>query len=139
MYVCMYVCMCAHVCMHACVRYYNAIREHVCRQGSIHSCKLFLTYTQTHTLIDTYIHTLQVAKLQYVLTIKEIPTIEGRNAELALWRRRHEEAEGILLQVSDYTCMYTMYTCMVYIRVYMYRCILETAARRGRGHIAAGM
>jgi len=30
---------------------------------------------------------LQVDKLQFVLYIKEIPTVEGRNAELALWRR----------------------------------------------------
>jgi len=42
----------------------------------------------------------EVAKLQYVLTIKEIPTTEGRNAELALWRRRPDEAEAILLQVG---------------------------------------
>ncbi|KAJ1486356.1 hypothetical protein T484DRAFT_2337278 [Baffinella frigidus] len=42
----------------------------------------------------------EVAKLQYVLTIKEIPTTEGRNAELALWRRRPDEAEAILLQAK---------------------------------------
>lgn len=41
----------------------------------------------------------EVAKLQLVLNIKEIPTDEGRNAELALWRRRPDEAEQILLQV----------------------------------------
>jgi len=39
----------------------------------------------------------QVHKLQYVLMIKDIPTVEGRNAELLLWRRRPEEAEAILL------------------------------------------
>lgn len=39
----------------------------------------------------------EVGKLQYVLSIKEIPTVEGRNAELALWRRRPQEAEHILL------------------------------------------
>jgi len=37
---------------------------------------------------------------RYVLTIKDIPTIEGRNAELALWRRRPDEAEAILLQAG---------------------------------------
>mmetsp|Transcript_42074 Transcript_42074/g.98677 ORF Transcript_42074/g.98677 Transcript_42074/m.98677 type:complete len:767 (-) Transcript_42074:943-3243(-) len=42
----------------------------------------------------------EVAKLQYVLSIKEIPTSEGRNAELALWRRRPDEAEAILLQAG---------------------------------------
>mmetsp|Transcript_38252 Transcript_38252/g.94004 ORF Transcript_38252/g.94004 Transcript_38252/m.94004 type:complete len:765 (-) Transcript_38252:162-2456(-) len=48
----------------------------------------------------------EVAKLQYVLTIKEIPTIEGRNAELALWRRRPDEAEAILLQAGlTYRCI----------------------------------
>jgi intraflagellar transport protein 80 len=39
----------------------------------------------------------EVGKLQYVLAIKEIPTVEGRNAELSLWRRRPDEAEHILL------------------------------------------
>ena len=43
---------------------------------------------------------LQVSKLQYVLAIKEIPTTEGRNAELALWRRRPDDAERILLQAK---------------------------------------
>jgi len=35
-----------------------------------------------------------------VLAIKEIPTTEGRNAELALWRRRPDDAERILLQAK---------------------------------------
>jgi intraflagellar transport protein 80 len=39
----------------------------------------------------------EVGKLQYVLAIKEIPTVEGRNAELCLWRRRPDEAEHLLL------------------------------------------
>jgi len=39
----------------------------------------------------------EVGKLQYVLAIKDIPTVEGRNAELSLWRRRPDEAEHILL------------------------------------------
>eukprot|EP00658_Telonema_sp_P-2_P035034 TRINITY_DN2552_c0_g1_i4.p1 TRINITY_DN2552_c0_g1~~TRINITY_DN2552_c0_g1_i4.p1 ORF type:complete len:329 (+),score=133.64 TRINITY_DN2552_c0_g1_i4:46-987(+) len=39
----------------------------------------------------------EVDKLQYILHIKEIPTAEGVAAELALFRRRPEEAEQILL------------------------------------------
>ena len=35
-----------------------------------------------------------------MLAIKEIPTTEGRNAELALWRRRPDDAERILLQAK---------------------------------------
>ena len=38
---------------------------------------------------------LQVDKLQFVLYMKDVPTGEGRNAELALWRRCSEEAEKI--------------------------------------------
>jgi hypothetical protein len=43
---------------------------------------------------------IQVDKLQFVLYIKDIPTVEGRNAELALWRRSTDEAEKILVQVG---------------------------------------
>ena len=61
----------------------------------------------------------EVAKLQYVLTIKEIPTTEGRNAELALWRRRPDEAEAILLQVPPpfyiYICKYIDINIFIYI------------------------
>merc|ERR1712224_947144 len=39
----------------------------------------------------------EVDKLQYVLHIKDIPSAEGVAAELALFRRRPEEAEQILL------------------------------------------
>mmetsp|Transcript_5483 Transcript_5483/g.19072 ORF Transcript_5483/g.19072 Transcript_5483/m.19072 type:complete len:763 (-) Transcript_5483:1656-3944(-) len=42
----------------------------------------------------------EVDKLRYVLYIKEIPTEEGRNAELAVFRRRTDEAEAILLQAG---------------------------------------
>ena len=41
----------------------------------------------------------QMDKLQYIQHIKQIPSEEGRAAELALFRRRPEEAEAILLQV----------------------------------------
>eukprot|EP00656_Telonema_subtile_P024080 TRINITY_DN258_c0_g1_i1.p1 TRINITY_DN258_c0_g1~~TRINITY_DN258_c0_g1_i1.p1 ORF type:complete len:716 (+),score=148.95 TRINITY_DN258_c0_g1_i1:176-2323(+) len=39
----------------------------------------------------------EVDKLQYILHIKDIPSAEGVAAELALFRRRPEEAETILL------------------------------------------
>jgi intraflagellar transport protein 80 len=39
----------------------------------------------------------EVDKLQYILYIKDIPSAEGVAAELALFRRRPEEAEQILL------------------------------------------
>merc|ERR1712146_636567 len=40
--------------------------------------------------------------VQFILHIKEIPTNEGRNAELALFRRQPYEAEAILLQSQLY-------------------------------------
>eukprot|EP00164_Ancoracysta_twista_P001772 GFYU01002327.1.p1 GENE.GFYU01002327.1~~GFYU01002327.1.p1 ORF type:complete len:763 (-),score=200.01 GFYU01002327.1:142-2430(-) len=42
----------------------------------------------------------EVDKLYLILHIKDIPTAEGRNAELALLRRRPEEAEAILMQAG---------------------------------------
>ena len=42
----------------------------------------------------------EVDKLQHVLHIREIPSEEGRAAELALFRRAPEEAERILLQAG---------------------------------------
>lgn len=39
-----------------------------------------------------------VDKLQYILYIQSIPSVEGRNAELALYTRRLEDAETILRQ-----------------------------------------
>ena len=58
----------------------------------------------------------EVAKLQYVLSIKEIPTVEGRNAELSvlsllallvqkykyLRRRRCRCGEGDRMRLSKY-------------------------------------
>merc|ERR1711865_429687 len=41
-------------------------------------------------------------QVQYILHIKEIPTNEGRNAELALFRRQPYEAEAILMQSQLY-------------------------------------
>eukprot|EP01135_Chromosphaera_perkinsii_P002827 Nk52_evm17s228 gene=Nk52_evmTU17s228 len=42
----------------------------------------------------------EAAKVQYIKYIKEIPTPEGRSAELALFRRQPLEAEHILLQAG---------------------------------------
>jgi intraflagellar transport protein 80 len=42
----------------------------------------------------------EIDKLHYILYIKDIPSAEGRNAELALYQRRPEEAERILLQAN---------------------------------------
>lgn len=40
----------------------------------------------------------EVAKVEYIQYIKDIPSEEGKQAELALFRRNYEEAERILLQ-----------------------------------------
>lgn len=42
----------------------------------------------------------QVDKLHFIMHIKTIPSEEGRNAQLALYRRNIEEAESILLQAQ---------------------------------------
>lgn len=39
-------------------------------------------------------------KLEFVQHISRVPSEEGRNAELALYRKAPEEAESILLQTS---------------------------------------
>ncbi|CAM9962929.1 unnamed protein product [Heterosigma akashiwo] len=42
----------------------------------------------------------EVHKLQYVLHIKHVPSVEGQNAELMLYRRQPDQAEAILLQAK---------------------------------------
>ena len=42
----------------------------------------------------------EVDKLHYILYIKDIPLEEGQNAEIALYQRRPDEAERILLQAN---------------------------------------
>jgi len=42
----------------------------------------------------------EVAKVEYIQSIKSISSEEGRNAELALFRRQPDDAERILLQAS---------------------------------------
>ena len=55
---------------------------------------------ELHTAEVAYAAIEEVDKLQFVLNIKQIPTEEGRSAELCLFRRRPEEAEAILLQAG---------------------------------------
>ena len=42
----------------------------------------------------------EVTKVEYIQYIKSIPSDEGQQAELALFRRQPEEAERVLLQAS---------------------------------------
>ena len=42
----------------------------------------------------------EVDKLHFVMHVKDLPTLESRNAEMAVFRRRFEEAEQILLQAG---------------------------------------
>uniref|UniRef100_A0A7S3R5J7 Intraflagellar transport protein 80 n=1 Tax=Dunaliella tertiolecta TaxID=3047 RepID=A0A7S3R5J7_DUNTE len=42
----------------------------------------------------------EVDKLHFVMKLKQVPHEEGRNAELALYRRRPDEAEAILIQAG---------------------------------------
>jgi intraflagellar transport protein 80 len=42
----------------------------------------------------------EVDKVQYIAHIKTIPTVEGRDAEMALFCRESDEAEAILLQAG---------------------------------------
>lgn len=42
----------------------------------------------------------EIDKVQFLASIKKIPTIEGRNAEMALFCRQIDEAEKILLQAG---------------------------------------
>merc|ERR1711907_596194 len=68
----------------------------------------------------------EVDKLQYVLHIKDIPSSEGRAAELALFRRRPEEAEQILLQAGLY-----YRAIKVNIRLFNWERALDLAKRHG--------
>ena len=47
----------------------------------------------------------EVDKLHYILYIKDIPLEEGQNAEIALYQRRPDEAERILLQAESSACL----------------------------------
>ena len=66
----------------------------------------------------------EVEKLRYVLYIKEIPTIEGRNAEFLMWKRRSDEAESLLLQSG-----LTWRAINMNIRLFKWERALELAAQ----------
>jgi intraflagellar transport protein 80 len=47
-----------------------------------------------------------VRKVNYICQVKEIPSADGRNAAMALFRRSPREAEGILLSANlVYRCI----------------------------------
>ncbi len=64
------------------------------------SCKELNTAEAAFAALD------ETAKLHWVSKVKAIPTEEGRAAELALYRRRPDEAEAILVQVRGHTGAY---------------------------------
>ncbi|EAN97596.1 intraflagellar transport protein 80 [Trypanosoma cruzi] len=67
----------------------------------------------------------ELDKVRYIRHLKSIPTPEGRQAELALFQRRHAEAERILLQAGlTYRCI-DMHT-----RLFNWERALEIATER---------
>mmetsp|Transcript_23633 Transcript_23633/g.74274 ORF Transcript_23633/g.74274 Transcript_23633/m.74274 type:complete len:624 (-) Transcript_23633:291-2162(-) len=73
----------------------------------------------------------EVDKLQYILYIKDVPSEEGRNAELALFMRRPDEAENILLQASP---PLTYRAIMMNIALFRWERALELAVRN-KSHV----
>lgn len=61
---------------------------------------LSVKHGNLHTAEAAYANIDESDKLQYIKHIADIPTQEGRNAELALFQRRQEDAEQILLQAG---------------------------------------
>lgn len=61
---------------------------------------LSVKHGNLHTAEAAYASIDESDKLQYIKYIADIPTQEGRNAELALFQRRQEDAEQILLQAG---------------------------------------
>ena len=71
----------------------------------------------------------EVVKVQFVQAIKKIPTEEGRMAELALFRRKPEEAESILLQAG------AVYRAIdMHVRLFNWRRALDLAVQH-RTHV----
>lgn len=71
----------------------------------------------------------EVDKLRYINSVKEIPSPEGRQAELVLFQRRLEEAERILLQAG------LVFRCIeMHMRLYNWERALEIAVER-RTHV----
>lgn len=61
---------------------------------------LSVKHGNLHTAEAAYASIDESDKLQYIKYIADIPTQEGRNAELALFQRRQDDAEQILLQAG---------------------------------------
>ncbi|ESL09784.1 hypothetical protein TRSC58_02491 [Trypanosoma rangeli SC58] len=67
----------------------------------------------------------ELDKVRYIRQLKGIPTPEGRQAELALFQRRHAEAERILLHAG------LIYRCIdMHIRLFNWERALEIATER---------
>lgn len=66
----------------------------------------------------------EVDKLQYMIHIKNIPSVEGRNAALSLYMRCPDEAESILLQAGLYYRAIKMH-----IKLYNWKRALDLATR----------
>lgn len=73
----------------------------------------------------------EVAKVEYIQYIKAVPSEEGRQAELALYRRQPEDAERILLQASP-PLIYR--AIKLNIRLYRWARALELAVKN-RSHV----
>mmetsp|Transcript_24926 Transcript_24926/g.44327 ORF Transcript_24926/g.44327 Transcript_24926/m.44327 type:complete len:775 (+) Transcript_24926:94-2418(+) len=73
----------------------------------------------------------EVDKLEFILHIKNIPSEEGRNAELALYRRCPDEAESILLQARP---PLTYRAIKMNIRLFRWGRALELAVK-SRSHV----
>ncbi|KAL0481894.1 intraflagellar transport protein 80 [Acrasis kona] len=66
----------------------------------------------------------EVDKVQYMLKVKSIPSVEGRNAAMALYMRNIDEAESILLQAG------LMYRAIkMHIKLYNWTRALELAVK----------
>ena len=89
-------------------------------------CALAVRGAELKTAVVAYGALNEMDKVRYINTIKEIPTPEGRQAELALFQRRLDEAERILLQAG------LIYRAIdMHIRLYYWERALEIAVERG--------
>ena len=105
----------AHICMH--VSPYPAMLYQQCSQGMWPAATRLCRFVKDNGLwaclaamavnnrqLDTaeiaYAAIQEVDRLQYIKHIREIPSEEGRNAAIALFRRQPEEAVAILLQAG---------------------------------------
>uniref|UniRef100_A0A7S1KX12 Guanine nucleotide-binding protein subunit beta-like protein n=1 Tax=Neobodo designis TaxID=312471 RepID=A0A7S1KX12_NEODS len=84
---------------------------------------------ELHTAEVAYAALEDVDKLRYMSRVREIPTSEGRQAELALFQRRVDEAESILLQAG-----YTYRAIDMHIGLHAWERAIKLAVER-RAHI----